>query len=319
MGEAHIFDDEMTRESAGALLRRGREAAGLDLSEIGEITKIPERHLQTIEQGEFTALPARAYAVGFARTYARAVGLDEGEIAQRVRDELDGASAEQMRARPSSFEAGDPARVPSSRLSWIAAGFALAVILAGFLFWRSFYSPAAELPPIVAEDPPAPSAPPVAGTAGATTGQVVFTATSPDVWIRLYDASGTLLLEKTLAQGERVEVPAGAQRPLLWTGRPEALAITVGNREVPRLAESQQTMKDVPVDAQALLARAGAGARSAAPAARPSVAAAAPAPRSAPPARASAVAEPAPSPRAVAPAPAPVTAAESRAPTADNP
>ena len=69
MGEAHIFDDEMTRESAGALLRRGREAAGLDLSEIGEITKIPERHLQTIEQGEFTALPARAYAVGFARTW----------------------------------------------------------------------------------------------------------------------------------------------------------------------------------------------------------------------------------------------------------
>lgn len=258
MGESHILDDEVSPESAGSALRRGREAAGLDLTQIGEITKIPERHLQTMEDGQFSDLPARAYAVGFARTYARAVGLDEGKIAQMVRDELDGASADQAGVRPNSFEAGDPARVPSSRFAWIAAGLALAVILAGFLFWRTFYSPAAELPPIVAEEPEVPSGTPAAVTADAAARKVMFTATIPDVWVRLYDANGTRLLEKSLAMGEGFEIPADADGPLLWTAHPEALAITVGGREVPRLAETQQTVKDVPVDAKALLARASA-------------------------------------------------------------
>jgi cytoskeleton protein RodZ len=296
MGESHIMDDELSRESAGTLLRRGREAAGLDLAEIGEITKIPERHLQTMENGQFTELPARAYAVGFARTYARAVGLDEAEIALRVREELDGASADHASVRRDSFEAGDPARIPSSRLSWIAAGLAVAVILAGFLFWRSFYSPAAELPPIVAEEPEIPVGLPAAASADAAADRVVFTATMDDIWVRLYDAAGTRLLEKSLALGESFEVPSGVDGPLIWTGRPEALAITVGGRAVPRLAENQQTVKDVPVDAETLLARTSPPppVQAAAPA-RPSPMRTAPAspPRPAAPAAAPAEPEPA--------------------------
>jgi hypothetical protein len=42
---------------------------------------------------------------------------------------------------------------------------------------------------------------------------------------------------------------------MLWTGRPDALAITVGGRPVPKLAEEERVMKDVPVTAAALLAR----------------------------------------------------------------
>lgn len=302
MGESHILDDELRGESVGETLRRGREAAGLGLSDVGEITKIPERHLQTMESGQFSDLPARAYAVGFARTYARAVGLNEGEIAQRVREELDGASTEQTRTRPSAFEAGDPARIPSSRMSWIAAGLAIAVIVVGLLFWRSFYSPAAELPPIVAEEPEIPVGAPAAVTAEAAAGQVIFTATSDGVWVRLYNANGARLLEKSLALGESFEVPAGTESPLLWTARPDALTITVGGREVPRLAASQQTMKDVPVSAEALLARTEASPEPVAQGAAPALArTAAPAPRAA---------APPPAPRAVPAPPAPAPAIE---------
>lgn len=256
MGESHILDDELTRDSAGLALRRAREAKGLDLASIGELTKIPERHLQTIEDGNFAALPARAYAVGFARTYARAVGLNEAEVAQMVRDELDGAPAESGNVRPNSFDPGDPARIPSSRFAWLAAALAFAVVLAGLLFWSNYYSPAAELPPIVADEPAAGTAPVSAPPAQAASGPVVFTALIPNLWVRLYDAGGVRLLERSLAQGERFEVPANATAPMLWTAHPEALAITVGGREVPRLAETQQTLKDVPVNAAALLARA---------------------------------------------------------------
>jgi hypothetical protein len=85
---------------------------------------------------------------------------------------------------------------------------------------------------------------------------VVFTATVPGLWIKLYDAAGKTLLQKQLALGESFTVPADAQGPMLWTGRPDALTITVGGRPVPKLAETEQVIKDVPVSAQALFARA---------------------------------------------------------------
>jgi hypothetical protein len=42
---------------------------------------------------------------------------------------------------------------------------------------------------------------------------------------------------------------------MLWTGRPDALSITVGGKPLPKLAEQEQVMKDVPVTGEALLAR----------------------------------------------------------------
>jgi hypothetical protein len=68
-----------------------------------------------------------------------------------------------------------------------------------------------------------------------------------------------------MALGEHYAVPADAKGPQLWTGRPDALSITVGGRQVPKLAEEQATMRDVPVSAEALLARAQAPAPAASP------------------------------------------------------
>jgi hypothetical protein len=58
--------------------------------------------------------------------------------------------------------------------------------------------------------------------------------------------------------GESFTVPGDAQKPMLWTARPDALNVTIGGQAVPKLAEREGIMKDVPVDAQALLARAAA-------------------------------------------------------------
>jgi cytoskeletal protein RodZ len=264
MAESHALDHERPTETAGQVLCRAREAAGFARAQVAEITKIPERHLLAIEQDDFAALPARAYAVGFSRTYARALGLDEAEIARLVRIELDGAGTEPT-PRAATFEPGDPARIPSSALAWLAAILGIAVIVTGFMFWRSYYSPAAELPPIAADAPIVAPSPVAASPAPATTGQVVFTALESGVWVKFYDASGQLL-QKELANGESYSVPPNANGPMLWTARPQALAITVGGKPVPKLAETQRTMKDVPVTAAALLAR------PARPAAAPAVA-----------------------------------------------
>jgi cytoskeleton protein RodZ len=253
MAESHVLDNERPVETAGQILSRAREAAGFARAQVAQLTKIPERHLLAIEQDDFAALPARAYAVGFSRTYARALGLDEAEIARLVRVELDGARPDQA-PRTATFEPGDPARIPSSAFAWLAAVLAIGVIAAGFMFWRNYYSPAAELPPITA-DAPAPAAPSAkAAPAAARSGQVVFTALEAGVWVKVYDASGQLL-QKELAQGEAYPVPLGANGPMIWTARPQALAITVDGKPVPKLAETQMTVKDVPITAAALLAR----------------------------------------------------------------
>ncbi|MFT4027577.1 MAG: DUF4115 domain-containing protein [Novosphingobium sp.] len=303
MAESHLLDGELPLETAGQALCRVREAAGLSRAQIAEQTKIPERHLLAIEQDNYSALPARTYAVGFSRSYARALGLDEAEIIRLVRVELDGAPPEPTQ-RTATFEPGDPARIPSSAFAWVAGILALGVIVAGYVFWRNYYSPAAELPPIALDTPtpavPAQSPPPAPTGAG----QVVFTALEAGVWVKFYDASGQLL-QKELAQGESYSVPPGANGPMIWTARPQALGITIDGKPVAKLSETQMTMKDVPVTAAALLAR---GKAAAVPA--PAPAAAPPAAR---PARASV---PAPAPRASAGA-APAAAAPPASPTSE--
>jgi transcriptional regulator with XRE-family HTH domain len=243
----------------GEQLREAREAKGLTLEQVAAETRIPQRHLVAMEAGEFAKLPGRTYAVGFARTYAKAVSLDPDAIAVGVRGELDAQTEDGY--RPASFEPGDPARVPSRALGWFAAFAVLLLLAGGFFFFRTMFAPAGELPSLVqqqrrAQQPaarPQPAAAPAAAANAA--GPVVFTALAPGIWVKFYDASGKQLMQKQMAQGESYTVPADAQGPMLWTGRPDALAITIGGKPLPKLAEQEQVMKDVPVTAEALLKR----------------------------------------------------------------
>ena len=250
---------ELPLDGVGTTLLRAREAAGLKLSDIAARTRIAERHLLLIEQGKFSAMASRAYAVGFARSYARALGLDEQAIADAVRAELAGQEPNSDRYQPSSFEPGDPARVPSARLAWIAGLCALAVLVIGFVLWRSFYAPAMTIPePAASESAAAPVAgasAPAAGGPQAAQGPVVFTALEQGVWVKFYDAAGNQLMQKQMALGETYTVPAEASGPMIRTGRPDALQISIGGRGVAKLSEQQQIIKDVPVSAAALLGR----------------------------------------------------------------
>src|SRR6478735_4228057 len=263
---AEEFAEQPAPSSAGERLREAREARGLTIAQVAGETRIPQRHLQTIEAGDFTALPARTYAISFSKNYARMVGLDQNEIAAMVRDELDMLDPT-PRLRPAGFEPGDPARVPSRALGWLSA-IAVVLVLAGlFAFYQSFISPAAELPSLIDQEKATQAAAaaarpsrPASPAPAATGGEVVFTALEPGIWVKFYDANGLQLMQKQMALGERYAVPADAKGPQLWTGRPDALSITVGGRPVPKLAEQQTTMRDVPVTAEALLARADASA-----------------------------------------------------------
>ena len=256
MSDELVAEAQLPLETVGARLRRAREQAGLGVPALAAQTRISQRQIEAIEASDFAALPGRTYAVGFSRSLARAVGLDEAEVAAATRAELTEQQGEVQRRPVQTFEPGDPARVPSARLTWLAlAGVALAVLL-GLVFLPSLFSPAGSLPSILPSDQPNSAAgaaiPPAAPT---TAGPVVFTALQPGVWVKFYDVAGTQLLQKELAQGESYTVPAGQGEVLLRTARPDQLGITIGGQPVAKLSDVQQTMKDVPVSAAALLAR----------------------------------------------------------------
>ena len=256
-----------TPNGVAARLLQARLDAGLSLAEIAARTRVAVRHLAAIEEGRFGDLASRTYAVGFARAYARAVGLPEQEIAASVRAETD-RMGEVERPRPPTFEPGDPARVPGRGLAWVALVGAIVLVAIGFFLWRTFFAPAVPIVEIVAAPTPAaasgavhPGPAPIASASAAVpapTGAVVFTATEPNIWVKFYDAAGTQLMQKQMAQGESYTVPAAAQGPRLWTGRPDALTITIGGRPVAPIATKSGKVKNVPVDAASLLARPGA-------------------------------------------------------------
>jgi cytoskeleton protein RodZ len=265
---------ELPLASAGQRLKHARESAGKSLAEVSAATKIPERLLVAIEDSQFSSLPSRIYAIGFSRSYARWVGLDEIAIVSEVRAELDGAAPTMEVPTTQAFVPGDPARVPDRRLAMVAGVGALAVLIGGLVFWHGAGNPAGSLPSILPADAPAVSqhaqtvavasgqsagpnaaAVPAPLPAPATGGSVSLSALSAGIWVKIYEASGKRFFEGQLAQGQSFTVPADAQAPLIWTARPDALAITISGKPVPKLSEKQKTMKGVPISATALLAR----------------------------------------------------------------
>lgn len=256
-----------TPRSVGEQLRAAREEQGLSRAEIAARTRVAERHLIAIEEDRFAQLAAPTYAIGFSRAYARAVGLDEREVAARVRRQLDAQAHTRPAPTMPSFEPGDPARVPPSRIAWLAGLLAIAVVGALLVYWNDFISPEGELPPLTAPASQAPAvsaAPPPTTPAATPGGPVVLTAAGPAVWVKVTDAAGNQLFQKEMAQGESWTVPADAQSPQLRTARPDKLDISVGGRAIPALGTRPEVISGVVLTPAALLQRAGASAASAA-------------------------------------------------------
>ena len=73
-------------DSIGAYLRREREVRQVSLEELVQITRIPLRMLQRIEEDRFDELPGEVFARGFLRSYARALGLDADLVLSQYGD-----------------------------------------------------------------------------------------------------------------------------------------------------------------------------------------------------------------------------------------
>jgi transcriptional regulator with XRE-family HTH domain len=250
-GERPVIEDvnvapaETVRAATlGEVLRAERERQGLGLDQIEEATRIRTAQLRAIEEDRLDALPAEAYARAFVRDYADELGMDA--------DATVGLFNEQWsRTHTTASEPAPVIRPPLAAaarrpLGVASVGLALVLLLVSaalFLTRGSGHaSPAAQPPPTSHATSSASTNPPSSTTtpppAAPVVSHLTVTAATGACWIeaRRGSATGPLLAERTLAQGEGIRLrgqhiwlrlgdPANVQ--LRLNGQPLALAASV--------------------------------------------------------------------------------------------
>ena len=247
--------------SAGERLRVAREEKGLSLEEIAAQTRIPRRHLESLEQSDWSRLPAPTYTIGFAKSYASAVGLDRGEIGDQLRAELGGQRPDATATEV--FEPADPKRTMPRWL--VLSAIAAIVLVVAVMSWLSNRSlqpdeaPPAEITAAATGEPAAQAPPPAQPQPpAAAQGPVVLTATAP-AWIQVTD-QGRTLFSGELAPGQSFTVPQAATAPMLKAGKPEALRVTIGTAVAPPVGPPGRVASNVSLLPADLMRGAPAGA-----------------------------------------------------------
>lgn len=233
--EPEPMDEELAGTelpTAGERLRVAREERGISLEDIAAQTRIPQRHLTAIETGDWDSLPAPTYTIGFAKSYASAVGLDRTDIGNQLREEMGGQRFASNSA--DVFEPADPARtMPKGLVIGAIIAVIVLIVLMSWLNKRSLEQPGPTTNAATTEAAtPGPAAPkPTALPAAPAAVQepVVLAATAP-VWLQVSEKAGATLFSGMLQPGQTYTVPSSATAPVLKTGKPEALKVTVGNK-----------------------------------------------------------------------------------------
>ena len=250
--------DNSPQEAArvGEELREARNALGVSLEDAAAQLRINKRYLQALEEGRVKDLPGAAYAVGFVRSYATALGLDPDEAVRRFRD-VSGTAV---------TKSGDlvfPEPVPRRGIpTGVLAALGLALAMGGYIAWyqwsgrgervvdavpplpprleRAVEGPVTrETPPVPVVEPPAPAPAPAPAPVAAPPPpridpdkpRVVIRAKG-ESWVQIRDNPGNrVLTDRVLRAGEIIEIP---NRPgiVLTTGKAESLDILVDGQDV---------------------------------------------------------------------------------------
>lgn len=245
-------------ETAGQVLRRAREAAGLSREDVAARTKVRPGILAAIEEDRHDDLPALAYTVGFVKAFARTVSLDPQAMAERYRLE-----SQKGEPAPSiiDLEPLDEKRVPSRGLAAVAATVLVGAIALLWAWGAGLFDPATPPPPRTAERVEAALPPEPVAEAGQEQGMVAADApvtirAREEAWMRIDNReTGNRFFEGILAPGQELALPPG--EPLqLRTGRAGALEIIIAGEGLPPLGGPVEQVRNVSLLPADLLERA---------------------------------------------------------------
>jgi len=237
----------------GEELREARIALGVSVEDAASQLRINKRYLQALEEGRIKDLPGAAYAVGFVRSYATALGLDPDEAVRRFRD-VSGTAVTK------SGELVFPEPVPRRGIpTGVLAALGLALAMGGYIAWYQWSgrgervvdavpplpprleraadaTAPRETPTAPVAEPPAPApvpvaAPPPPPRIDPDKPRVVIRAKG-ESWVQIRDNPGNrVLTDRVLRAGEIIEIP---NRPgiVLTTGKAENLDILLDGQDV---------------------------------------------------------------------------------------
>jgi cytoskeleton protein RodZ len=195
----------------GRSLREARTRRGLDLPQIERDTHIRGKYIVALEDEEFDALPGPAYAKGFLRTYADYLDLDS----QQFIDEYNSRFTDEEHLGPPQLVKIRRRRRPGAWLVAVPIAAAL-VALIGWQVSRGGGHRAAHTPTSTRQDTTSVSTETItrAVNAAPTRARLVLTAARGRCWlmVRRVSATGPLVYESTVEQGQTVRFTAGT----LW-------------------------------------------------------------------------------------------------------
>ena len=257
----------------GADLRAAREKLGWDLDAVASGLRIRRPFLEAIEDGRMSDLPGPAYAIGFVRTYAAALGLDQEEMARRFRAEAGNLVA---RKTDLAFPEPVPERgVPAGAVVLIA----LVLGIGGYVAWHRWSArtdmtadtvapvPArieaeVALPPPVSPPsvsppsaPPAPAAmapalSPAAPPASSTPGTGIASVPAPDPLPSSSPQQTAALPPVTVPGPARITLPGGqpqslavAPPPIVVTPPPASIPPSSAAAAVPPIAADRLVIR----------------------------------------------------------------------------
>jgi cytoskeleton protein RodZ len=133
----------------GDVLQQAREAQRLTLEQVEQETRIRQKYLMALEQGQYDELPTPGHIHGFLRNYARYLDLDMAEVeALYARDR-----AAHRRFEPRIFHPKNISLLPRQPLikADLVLGVVIVALLAvlGYLFWQHGWPRLKPLLPLV--------------------------------------------------------------------------------------------------------------------------------------------------------------------------
>lgn len=124
----------------GNRLKEAREAKGLTLDDLQEITKIQKRYLSCIEQGKYDVIPGKFYVRAFIKQYAEAVDIDPETLFEEFRHEIPSVNEENISEQLSRTQSRAKAARDSSKFldnlpKLLTALIIIAIIVVGWYFF----------------------------------------------------------------------------------------------------------------------------------------------------------------------------------------
>jgi len=238
----------------GGSLREARLKRGLTPADVQKAIRIRDRYLQALEEERWELLPGDAYVKGFLRTYADYLGLDGNLYVEEYNSRF--ATPDEPLLVPARFAR---TRTPLAGVGFLRPLVAVVLIVAvvglvaAIAAWQlsgssgkkqEARSTSASTTTASHHTTPKKNAHKQQHVAAALPTRAVLVASRGDCWleIRALSATGRLIYENTLQQGQRLPVNLTGGAVWMTVGNPPALDVMLGGKVAPGLPTQAGTV-----------------------------------------------------------------------------